>query len=269
MKHFHFNVIAALFFHLALFAAPTFGGEFDHWRQTADTATRIDHAAWQALLTRYVKAHDDGVNRFEYGAVDANNRAQLDAYLGALEKVTVTKLRDDEQLAYWINLYNALTVRVILDHYPIDSIRDIRYNWLVFGPWKEKLTEVEGRKLSLDDIEHEIVRPIFGDSRIHYAFNCASIGCPNLQPIAFTRDNLESLLDRAAREYINHPRGVRFDGRRVIGSSLYDWYQSDFGRDKREVIGHLRQYANAGLRARLADVEAIDDFFYDWSLNDG
>lgn len=243
---------------------------FDHWRRTApDAITSVDHTPWDALLSRYISVDEDGVNLFRYGSVGAEDRARLNAYIAMLEKVAVTDLADVEQLAYWINLYNAVTVRVILDHYPVDSIIDIRFEWYDRGPWKQKLATVEGMELSLDDIEHEIVRPIFGDNRIHYALNCASIGCPNLQPHAYTRDNLEQLLETAAREYINHPRGVRLKGDELVVSSLYEWYEEDFGQNRRQVIEHFKQYAQPPLRQRLGRVDEIDDFFYDWSLNDG
>ena len=275
MKRFAVPALPLFLFLFIGFSWAAFGdrdpqGGFHHWRQTNPEATaKVDHRPWDDLLARYLSVHEDGVNRFRYGAVSAADGVRLAAYIGALEKVVVTELTGAEQLAYWINLYNAVTVRVILDHYPVESIRDIRFSWLSRGPWKEKLTAVEGRALSLDDIEHEIVRPVFGDNRVHYALNCASIGCPNLQGRAYTRDNLEASLQSAAREYINHPRGVRFDGSALIVSGLYRWYQADFGQNQRQVIEHLRQYAQPPLRRRLEGVAEITDFFYDWSLNDG
>ena len=126
----------------------------------------------------------------------------LDDYLQMLESVQVTDLNPDEQFAYWINLYNALTIWVILEHYPVESIQDISYGLLTRGPWKENLATVEGVDLSLDDIEHEILRPVFQDNRIHYAVNCASIGCPNLQSTAFTSNNLEDLLEHLSLIHI-------------------------------------------------------------------
>ena len=244
--------------------------DFDRWRRANPDATAgVDHGLWDALLLRYLSVAEDGVNRFRYGAVGPGDRERLNAYIAMLEGVTVTELADTAQLAYWINLYNAVTVRVIVDHYPVDSIRDIRFAWQDYGPWKEKLVTVEGVALSLDDIEHEIVRPIFGDNRIHYALNCASIGCPNLQQRAYTRDNLEQLLEAGARQYINHPRGVRFQGDALIVSGLFDWYAEDFGHNQQQVIEHFKHYAQPPLRRRLAQADEIDDFFYDWSLNDG
>ncbi len=173
-------------------------------------------------------------------------------------------------MAYWINLYNALTVRVVLDHYPVASILDIDISPGLFsnGPWGKKLIVVEGENLSLNDIEHRILRPIWKDARIHYVVNCASIGCPNLALRAYAAERLEEMLGAAARGYVNHPRGVAFDDGRVIGSKLYDWYKADFGSNDAGVIGHLRQFANPALLSRLASATRIDNHRYNWALND-
>jgi len=226
-----------------------------------------DHSAWTALLSHFIEPRM-GLNYFHYSQVEAEDFALLERYLDELQSVKVTQLSADQQFAYWINLYNALTVWVILDHYPVDSILDISYGLLSRGPWKEELVTVQGVDLSLDDIEHEILRPVFVDNRIHYAVNCASVGCPNLQPLAFTAENLESLLDAAAVQYINHPRGVRIENDELIISSIYDWYEEDFGDSEAEVIEHLTEYASSELRQQLMKFDAIDDYEYDWSLNE-
>ncbi|MEN8723411.1 MAG: DUF547 domain-containing protein [Alphaproteobacteria bacterium] len=227
-----------------------------------------DHSPWGQLLGTYVSAHKDGVNRFDYGAVTTQDRATLDAYLEMLASKPVSKAARGQQMAFWINLYNALTVQVILDNYPVDSIRQITNGFLSFGPWKVKRITVEGQQLSLDAIEHDILRPQFRDPRIHYAVNCASWGCPNLQQQAFTADNLELLLDQGARAYINHERGVTIsDAGRLIVSSIYDWFKADFGHDDDQVLGHIRTYADAALLDALSGHDAIDGYEYDWTLN--
>ena len=161
------------------------------------------------------------MNLVRYAAVSGSDRKALDAYLKRLGGTSVSKLKRSEQRAYWINLYNALTVQVILAHYPVESIRDIDISPGFFsdGPWGKKLMQVEGEEVSIDDIEHRILRPIWKDPRIHYAVNCASIGCPNLQPVAFTSANADTLLTEGAKAYVNHPRGVRFDGGSLVVSS--------------------------------------------------
>ena len=132
----------------------------------------------------------------------------------------------------------------------------------------QKLIDVEGENLSLNDIEHRTLRPIWKDARIHYVVNCASIGCPNLALRAYAPERLEEMLGAAARGYVNHPRGVAFDGGRIIGSKLYDWYKAYFGSNDAGVIGHLRQFANPALLKRLASANRIDNHRYDWALND-
>lgn len=235
------------------------------------SAMTIDHGLWAGVLKAYLKPSPDGINRFAYGKVTKSGRKDLRTYLDAMAKAAVSKLAEREQRAFWANLYNALTIEVILDHYPVKSIRDISISPGLFaiGPWGKKLIEVEGRSLSLDDIEHKILRKIWKDPRVHYSVNCASIGCPNLPVEPFTGATLEKMLDDGARGYVNHPRGVSVaDNGRVSASSIYDWFAVDFGSSDANVLAHLRQYAAAPLRTKLDKVKSISSYAYDWSLNE-
>ncbi|MBM3518764.1 MAG: DUF547 domain-containing protein [Alphaproteobacteria bacterium] len=243
---------------------------WERWLPHDPASTRaVDHAPWQTFLDRYVLAAPDGSTRVAYGRVTAEDRAALAAYLDALSAVAVGGLARGEQRAYWINLYNALTVRVVLDHFPVASIRDIDISPGLFadGPWGRKLVRVEGEALSLDDVEHRILRPIWRDPRIHYALNCASLGCPDLLPRAFTSANAEALLDEGARRFVNHPRGAAPIEGRLTVSSIYVWFKEDFGGDDAGVIAHLRAFADPALAERLAGVRRIGDHAYDWRLN--
>lgn len=238
-----------------------------------ESAVVIDHGDWQVVLDRYVTVPEPGVTSFDYEAASKDGGAGMVAgYVDAMTRVAVDQLNRDQQFAYWVNLYNALTVKVVLDHYPVDSIRDIDISPGLFasGPWGKKLITVEGRTLSLDDIEHRILRPIWRDARIHYVVNCASIGCPALAPETFDADKLEAQLDQAARDFINHPRAVRVkeDGRLAL-SSLYDWYQDDFGESDAEFIAHLKAFAAPDLMTYLGDITELDiaEYTYDWALN--
>ena len=261
------SVIVAL-----LVAAPiaTAGSDItEYWRESAASSQiEVDHSAWNELLDAYLVEAPDGLNRFRYGVVSAADKRLLEQYLEMLQSVTVTDLTSTQQYAYWINFYNALTIQVILEHYPVDSIFDISYSLLSRGPWKEKLVSVEGMELSLDDVEHEILRPIFRDNRIHYAVNCASYGCPNLQTKAFTVENLDELLEFSAMQYINHPRGVTIEDGELIVSSIYDWYADDFGKNEKEIIQHFLEYADDDLKGQLSKFDEIEDYRYDWALND-
>jgi hypothetical protein len=244
---------------------------WERWARS-DPASEIvvDHTVWTSFLGRYVRPHKDGVHRVSYGEVTGPDRAALSGYLEQLSQVCVTCLRRPEQRAYWINLYNALTIDVVLAHHPVDSIRDIDISPGFFsqGPWGKKLIEVEGVAVSLDDIEHRILRPLWKDPRTHYAVNCASIGCPNLLTEAFTAENLEGMLDGAARAYVNHPRGVTIHDDDLVVSSIYSWFEVDFGGNERGVIQHLGRFAEPALAEQLRRFDSIDDDVYDWRLND-
>lgn len=245
---------------------------WERWTGHSPTDTEtIDHSEWDAFLARYVVVPRAGVNRVAYSKVSDADRERLDDYLASLSATRISDYSRNEQRAYWINLYNALTVDVVLEHYPVESIRDISISPGLFsiGPWKKKLIRVEGEEISLDDIEHRILRPIWKDPRIHYAVNCASLGCPKLMPTAFTAANTEELLDRGAKDFINSEHGAHFESdTRLQASSIYDWFQEDFGGSESGVIEHLRRYANPALLSKLKTVTEVYDFDYDWTLND-
>jgi hypothetical protein len=242
----------------------------------ANSRVVVDHQGWGNFLRRYLTEEPDGINRLRYGDVAAADRQELGRYIEDMSKVLVRTLKPADQFAYWINLYNALTVRTVLDHYPVGSIREISLggsflpNFLTGGggPWQAKLIQIEGDQVALDDIEHRILRPLLRDNRVHYAVNCASIGCPTLMSTPFTATNLQSMLDRAARLYVNHPRGVRVEGGGLVVSSIYRWYQEDFGGNWQGVLTHLRRYANPATAQLLAPFETISKDSYDWQLND-
>ncbi len=242
------------------------------WNVSVETnAEQIDHSTWQNLLNTYLKTHPSGVNRFDYAALKAaaEDTAKLADYLTSLQALDPRHYSRAEQKAYWINFYNALTVQVVVDAYPVDSIREIHQGWLPFsGPWNDVQARVADQPLTLNNIEHGILRPIWRDNRIHYAVNCASYSCPNLSATAFTAANTETLLEDAARIYVNHPRGVDFvDNDFLLVSSIYKWYVEDFGDSEKGVLEHLIQYAEAELAARLKDFGGSIDYEYDWSLN--
>ncbi len=230
----------------------------------------IDHGAWDAFLKKYVVTGPKGVNRLPYGRIATGDRRKLDDYIDRLASIKIGTYRRSEQLAYWINLYNALTVRLILQRYPVKSILDLNISpgWLSVGPWGKKLLRVEGEEISLDDIEHRILRPIWRDNRVHYGVNCASIGCPNLAKSAYVGATVGADLTRAARLYINGGRSVNFDGGDLYVSSIYKWFVADFGGNAAGVIAHLKKYAAPGLATKLGNISDISGYQYDWSLNE-
>lgn len=234
----------------------------------AANPTVIDHSLWQQILDQYLDSkHNSGINRFNYAAVDQAGRENLHLYLKNLQSLDPRSYSQPEQKAYWINLYNALTVELILENYPVKSITKLGKGFFSFGPWDDKVATVEGEKLSLNDIEHGILRPYWQDPRIHYAVNCASLSCPNLASQAYTAANTEGELEAAASDYINHSRGVHLDQGKLRLSSIYQWYIDDFGGSNSELIKHLRHYAKAGLKLQLESFKGDIEHGYDWALN--
>ncbi|WP_073975901.1 DUF547 domain-containing protein [Erythrobacter donghaensis] len=249
----------------ALLAACGGGGlEGESFKADAASAKVIDHGAWNSLLGEYVSEGPDGVNLVAYDRLKAEAADKLAAYLAAMQAVTIEGFGPDEQFAYWVNLYNAATVAVIIANLPLKSIRDIGV--LGAGPWRDKAVTVAGRDLTLDNIEHDILRATWKDVRIHYAVNCASYGCPNLAREAYTGARLEPMLEAAARAYVNHPRGFGGEPGRVVASSIYDWYGGDWG-SVAAVLDHARKYAEGPSARLLEGAESIAAYDYDWSLN--
>jgi hypothetical protein len=249
------------------------GPRAERWERWAahdpDSLRHIDHAEWDAFLTSYLRIGADGVHRVAYGQVSAADRAQLGDYVARLAAIPISAYNRAEQMAYWINLYNALVVRLVVDHYPIASIRDIGSGpGAPGGPWSETLVEVEGIPLSLHDIAHRILRPIWKDPRVHYGLACGAVGCPNLQPEPFDAQELDRQLSEAAMAYINDQRCIKIEGDHLALSSIYRWYRDDFGPTDRDVINHLMAYAAPGLAMRLQGFEKISDDGFDWRLND-
>ena len=239
-----------------------------HWRDFGSDAAAVDHGPWDRFLKNYVVTDGHGVTRVRYGDVTEGDGRSLKDYLAALSLAPVTGMARAAQLAFWINLYNALTVDLVLDRFPVNSIRDIKPSFFAVGPWNMTVVEVEGRELTLNDIEHRILRPLWRDARIHYVLNCAAAGCPNLAREAFTAANVERLLEAGARAFVNDSRGVAFDRRgRLVVSKIYSWFREDFGGSTESVLDHLRRYAEPALSEKLEDARRIDKYRYDWSLN--
>jgi hypothetical protein len=259
---------------IAVFAAPAIANPTTTFAIfKAGSIATVEHAAWDKLLKTYVVTSPDGINRVAYAKFKAEGLESLEAYIGRLETMDPRTLDRPEQFAFWANLYNAKTIEIVLRAYPVNSIKDINLGGSLLaavsgGPWKAKVLKVAGEKLSLDDIEHGILRPIFKDPRVHYAVNCASIGCPNLGTEAFTGEKLDAQLNAASTAFVNHARGVRVEKGRVRASSIYSWFQDDFGGDASGVLAHVHTYASEALKRELDGISDIAEYGYDWALND-
>ena len=216
------------------------------------------HGEYGDLLERYVR--DGGVDYAcwinEEGSVEA-----LDDYIEALTVLDPTDWPTDDGLAYWINLYNAVTVQLILKNYPIDSIKDIG-GLFKKSPWKRELVTVGARTLTLNDIENEIIRPTFREPRIHFALNCASVGCPTLQPKPYLPESMDSDLDSASTAAMNGEQWVSVHGNEVKLSKIFNWYKDDFAATG--VLGFINRYRIGNEINSEARISYLD---YDWSLN--
>ncbi len=225
----------------------------------ADPPT-VDNALYAGLLARHV----------HHGLVDyrglQQEETQLDRYLDVLAAVVPDLLSVDERFAFYVNAYNAWTWKLILNHYPgIRSIKDAGSFWQ--SPWKKKLARIDGRLLTLDEIENDILRPQFKDPRVHFAINCASKGCPPLYNVPFNGRDLDRQLDHVTRAFINDPTRYRLAGDVLLVSRIFKWFREDFHDD---IIGFFQLYAEGDLRAVLqAKARDLDVEFlaYDWSLN--
>ena len=251
------------------YAAPS----ADPWQfwQTFDGSNdaEIDHAIWQDILSRYVRIGEDGINLFAYESASQSSNLELNDYIQYMQGIDPRSYSLGEQRAYWINLYNALTVGLIIENYPVESTTKIGDGFFRFGPWDDEIAQVAEEKLTLNDIEHRILRPIWKDARMHFAVNCASIGCPNLQPIAFTQVNTETLLQAATLEYLSHPRGLDFDDSgKLTLSSIFEWYAKDFGTSNEEMLAELSKFVTAELAEELREYRGRISYQYDWSLNE-
>ena len=253
---------------LGVQAAPS-ADAIEFWTTSNEGSSQtVSHSAWQALLDKYLVSETaSGVNLFNYKEVSKDDRKALQNYLDALQETDPRELNKAEQFAYWANMYNALTVEVVLDEYPVKSIKNIRFLTSPFGPWDKNFVEIEGKNLSLNDIEHGILRPIWQDPRIHFAVNCASIGCPNLMPTAFTAENADDLMEQAANDFINHPRAFVLDGNTLKLSSIFDWYGGDFGDDQGMINEYLSDYVAEDVGFDPS-VSYKVEFDYDWSINE-
>ncbi len=222
----------------------------------------FDHAVWDGLLAAGTR---DGLVDYEYMAAHA---AELAAYVEAVAAADLRGLAAPELEALLINAYNAFTVRAILDHPGVGSIREID------GVWTDLRWTVGGFELTLDNIEHNILRPFFKDPRIHFAVNCASRSCAPLPPWAFRGPELDSQLERRTTSFLRDPRNVRLDGNRLRVSRYFEWYGDDFTaegwRPRAESIpAFIARYAVDEVRDAVEANPEIEIVFedYDWSLN--
>lgn len=229
----------------------------------------ISHELWDKFLSNNVVTNEEGINLVDYAHISPKDLALLKKYISAMSKINISNFNRREQLAYWINIYNALTVQTIASYYPISSIQEINISPGLFsvGPWGSNLITINQTSLSLDDINNRIIRPVWNDARTHYALNNGTIGAPNLGRRAYQGSLLEHQLNEAAFIYVNSLRGVEVIEGKLIIAKIYDWYEEDFGGSKHDVILHLVHFAKEPLLSQLKHINSIDSYIYNWHLN--
>ncbi len=210
-----------------------------------------DHRPFHKLLQQYVNANGD-VN---YKGIKSDI-ATLNAYVESLSQSKPSTMSQSEQLAFWINAYNAFTLKLIADNYPVKSITNLEGG----KPWDKKWIKLNGQTLSLNQIEHEIIRPAFKEPRIHFAVNCAASSCPPILNQAFSPGNLNTNLHNSTKDFINNPAYNKIAKDKIQVSKIFEWYADDFGN----LIEFLNKYSAVKIDPN-ASVEFLE---YDWALNE-
>lgn len=222
----------------------------------------ISHSIWDSLLRKHV----DNLGLVDYTGMAADSNLLRD-YLDLVEQNAPNKKNwtEAEQMVYWINAYNAFTVKLIIDNYPVASIKDIK-NGIPFvnTVWDIKFITIGGKEFDLNNIEHGILRKDFNDPRIHFALVCASLSCPKLQRFAYTAEKLDDQLEQAARAFINEPFRNDVHQNPIQLSKLLDWYWTDFRDTYEDRYQLIQQYADDPINTGH-EIEFLE---YDWNLND-
>ncbi len=228
-------------------------------------ASAFDFAGWDVLLKKHVRPTTiDGVrlNGVDYKALPKD--PEYTKLISDLAKFSPKTLKDpQEKMAFWINTYNIMAVKMVLDHMPVKSIKDA--GGIFSSVWKKVVGKVGGRDVTLNEIEHEILRPM-GDPRIHVAIVCASVSCPDLRPEAYTADQLDKQLDEQMRLFLaNSSKGLRVQGKEIAVSKIFSWFEDDF-ESKGGVTSYLYPYAPKTAQAILKNA-SLDYLDYNWNLN--
>jgi hypothetical protein len=261
-------IVGGLLFSLTVYAAP----KADYWqfwdKSREHNLSTINHSELDYILRTYVvTGHPSGINRFRYSMVSGGHKKRLEDYIASTAGIDPRDYPKQEQLVYWLNLYNALTINLVLDNYPVDSIKNIATGGVGIEPWDVKLVEVAETRLSLNDIEHRILRPIWQDHRIHFGLVGASLGCPNIQPTAFTSVNSRKLLSEAGRDFVRHRRGLHLQDGELQVSRIFDWYERDFAANRKTLLKVFAHYAEDQTALYLLGFKGEFSYNYDWRIN--
>ena len=234
----------------------------------ASAQSEPDYSQWNRILA----AHYDPARGMDYAGLKAKDARALQTLRQQLGNVNVDALNRKQQLAYWINVYNINTVATIVESYPVDSIRDLSTDPIIFTVFKKERVPFHGALLSLDDVENGKIREGFHDPRIHFAINCAARSCPPIRSEAYTGANVDAQLDDQVRRFVAaHVRYERDgDDLTIHTTKIMDWFSADFEKWGGGQAAFLRRYAPADKQKLIAAAKDVDLEFddYDWALND-
>ncbi len=237
-----------------------------YWQESNEQNTqKINHYLFDEFLANNV-IENEALRTVNYEDVTVIDKKKLTTYLTQLQSIDPRHYSKDEQLAYWVNLYNALVVNLVLTHYPIDSIKDIGDGFT--GPWNIELATITGMSITLNKIEHGILRPLWKENRIHYVINCASTGCPDLPIKSFASTNINKQLNAAAIRFVNQNKGVYVANNAITLSSIYKWFSVDFGSSQSDILNHISEFALPSLKNDIERFSENIEFEYDWTLNE-
>ena len=231
----------------------------------AAVADTFDHSKFDRILKEYV----DDKGLIDYNRIEEDTG--FNDYMESLKTAKVEALSKDGQLAFWINAYNAVTIDKVIKWKPEKSVREtfIPGVWTSTRFYTTREHTVAGQLMSPDDIEHEFLRKQFSDPRIHFAIICASTGCPPQPRFAYTEENVQAMLEKETREYLNSERGTRIDRAKntLYLSKIFEWFADDFIKKSGSVINFIKPYVNAEVRWFLERDPEIFYLHYDWALN--
>lgn len=269
----HSKTFISIFFLATLLATTTASAstESQYWgywdRSNERNREVIDHTSWDNILGNYVVDKKGGTNRFRYGALTSADKKALKNYISTLEEIDPRSYSRNEQQAYWLNLYNAVTVKIISDNYPVKTFTEIRARNLSSDPLNSPVATVSGQPLSLNDIENRIIRPIWKDHKVHFGLNCADMSCPGLLSHAFTGKNVKDMLKESGKNFINSQNGVTLKNGKLTASSMFNQYKGDFARDDKALLKVFAHYADDRLALYILGFQGKIDFVHDRSLN--
>ena len=263
-KGIFFALTGCLLIGLLAFCAPRISSNVGATElAAANSVDKVSHSLWDGLAKKHI--NDKGLVDYKAFKKDVKT---LDSYLAMLGKnPPKDSWSKEEKIAYWINAYNANTVKLILDYYPVKSIKDIGSSIqipFVSTPWAKKFIKIGNETMSLDNIEHGTLRKDFDEKRIHFALVCGAMSCPRLRNEAYTPEKLDAQLNDQGDEFLNNPAKNKIDPKKSQLSKYFDWYKGDWKDDSKSIVYWVNKYSKTKI-TKDTDISYLD---YNWALNE-